>query len=92
MAARAGAELADLEFVQFHPTALLAEGRDGGARLPLLTEALRGAGATLLDETGDRFMLGSTLKPNWRPATWWPERLLSACTLAKKCVLTFDPP
>ncbi len=54
MAARAGAVLADLEFVQFHPTALAAPG--GGANLPLLTEALRGAGATLVDETDARFL------------------------------------
>ena len=56
MAARAGARLAGLEFVQFHPTALALESASG-ASLPLLTEALRGAGATLLDESGDRFML-----------------------------------
>ena len=56
MAARAGAELANLEFVQFHPTAL-AVGDDAGAdSLPLLTDALRGAGATLLDDDGRRFM------------------------------------
>ena len=54
LAARAGADLADLEFVQFHPTAL-AVGRRG--QVPLLTEALRGAGACLLDEQGGRFML-----------------------------------
>lgn len=54
MAARAGARLADLEFVQFHPTALAV---DGGGRLPLLTEALRGEGAVLLDGAGRRFML-----------------------------------
>jgi L-aspartate oxidase len=56
MAARAGAQLTDLEFVQFHPTAIATgdSGADGG--LPLLTEALRGAGATLVDETGQRFM------------------------------------
>ncbi|MBI5230549.1 MAG: L-aspartate oxidase [Coriobacteriales bacterium] len=50
---RAGAELADLEFVQFHPTALdhVAETRF------LITEALRGEGAYLLDCEGDRFML-----------------------------------
>jgi nicotinate-nucleotide pyrophosphorylase (carboxylating) len=53
MAARAGARLADLEFVQFHPTALLASGVDP---LPLLTEALRGEGATLVDRAGRRFM------------------------------------
>ena len=57
MAARAGAKLADLEFVQFHPTALDGDSTDGQTSLPLLTEALRGAGATLLDESGIRFML-----------------------------------
>jgi L-aspartate oxidase len=52
MAARAGAVIADPEFVQFHPTAI-AVGRDPA---PLATEALRGEGATLIDETGRRFM------------------------------------
>jgi L-aspartate oxidase len=53
MAARAGAVLADLEFVQFHPTALVAPEDP----LPLLTEALRGEGAILVDGDGERFML-----------------------------------
>ncbi|HSO24470.1 MAG TPA: L-aspartate oxidase, partial [Chondromyces sp.] len=53
MAIRAGAAVADLEFVQFHPTALDV----GGERLPLLTEALRGEGARLVDGRGRRFML-----------------------------------
>lgn len=53
-AARQGATLADLEFVQFHPTALAV--RDHPA--PLVTEALRGEGAKLIDEHGFRFMLG----------------------------------
>ena len=48
LAYRAGAALADLEFVQFHPTALMADGF-------LLSEALRGDGALLLDEWGERF-------------------------------------
>jgi L-aspartate oxidase len=48
MAYRAGAAVADLEFMQFHPTALL------GSSL-LLTEALRGEGALLLDDDGRRF-------------------------------------
>jgi len=51
---RAGAEVADLEFVQFHPTAL---DHDRAPRF-LLTEALRGEGAYLLDCDGERFMLG----------------------------------
>ena len=45
----AGAAVADLEFMQFHPTVL------AGSRL-LLTEALRGEGATLLDDKGERFV------------------------------------
>ena len=53
MAARAGALIADPEFVQFHPTAI-AIGRDPA---PLATEALRGECATLIDEAGRRFML-----------------------------------
>jgi L-aspartate oxidase len=51
-AARCGARLADLEFMQFHPTALAVEGDPQ----PLLTEALRGAGALLLDDRDRRFM------------------------------------
>ncbi|MDE1149219.1 MAG: L-aspartate oxidase [Azospirillaceae bacterium] len=54
LAARAGAHLADLEFVQFHPTALAVAGPPG--RRPLLTEALRGAGAKVLDGHGHAFM------------------------------------
>jgi L-aspartate oxidase len=53
MAARAGAVVADPEFVQFHPTAL-AVGRDPA---PLATEALRGEGARLINAAGERFML-----------------------------------
>ncbi len=54
LAARAGAALADMEFVQFHPTAL-AVGLDP---MPLVSEAVRGEGAVLVDETGSRFMAG----------------------------------
>jgi L-aspartate oxidase len=53
MALRAGAVARDLEFVQFHPTALAAPGADP---LPLVTEALRGEGAILVDESGGRFV------------------------------------
>jgi len=53
IAARAGAVIADPEFVQFHPTAIAA-GRDPA---PLATEALRGEGATLINDRGERFML-----------------------------------
>lgn len=53
MAARAGAVIADPEFVQFHPTAIDA----GIDPAPLATEALRGEGATLVNSEGARFML-----------------------------------
>ncbi|MBI5131017.1 MAG: L-aspartate oxidase [Rhodopseudomonas palustris] len=53
IAARAGAVIADPEFVQFHPTAIMV-GRDPA---PLATEALRGEGATLINGSGERFML-----------------------------------
>ncbi|MEL6686598.1 MAG: L-aspartate oxidase [Pseudomonadota bacterium] len=52
MAALVGAELRDMEFVQFHPTAINV-GRDPA---PLATEALRGEGATLVNKNGRRFM------------------------------------
>jgi L-aspartate oxidase len=58
MAARAGARIADPEFVQFHPTAI-DMGEDPA---PLATEALRGEGATLINRDGERFML--TLHPD----------------------------
>lgn len=54
LAARAGADLADLEFVQFHPTAFDVPSRP----MPLISEAVRGEGAVLIDETGRRFLSG----------------------------------
>jgi len=55
VAARAGAALADVEFVQFHPTALWS-GPGAVGRQPLVTEALRGEGGILLDAHGRRVM------------------------------------
>jgi len=53
LAARAGAALADLEMVQFHPTAVAGV---NGADSFLVTEAVRGEGALLLDAAGERFV------------------------------------
>lgn len=52
MALRAGVEIADMEFVQFHPTTLYI----AGAARHLITEAVRGEGGRLVDERGDRFV------------------------------------
>ncbi|MGW7293272.1 L-aspartate oxidase [Streptomyces xiamenensis] len=57
IALRAGAEVSDLEFVQFHPTVLyLGPGAEG--QQPLISEAVRGEGAHLVDADGVRFMTG----------------------------------
>jgi L-aspartate oxidase len=62
LAARAGAVLADMEFVQFHPTALDIP----ACPMPLVSEAVRGEGAKLINERGERFMAevpGAELAP-----------------------------
>jgi len=57
MAALAGADVADMEYVQFHPTAFAGEGESGdGQGTFLLSEAVRGAGAVLRNAEGERFM------------------------------------
>jgi L-aspartate oxidase len=54
---RAGAVVTDVEFVQFHPTSFVSAGVTSVQR-PLISEALRGEGAHLVDEEGKRFMVG----------------------------------
>ncbi|GAB2554875.1 L-aspartate oxidase [Kribbella endophytica] len=57
LALRAGAKVRDLEFIQFHPTVLwLGKGAKG--QQPLVSEAVRGEGAFLVDHAGNRFMQG----------------------------------
>ncbi len=74
LAARAGAVLADMEFVQFHPTALALE-RDPA---PLATEALRGDGALLVTQDGRRFM------PSYHPrAELAPRDIVSRAVFAE---------
>ncbi len=57
LALRAGAALRDLEFVQFHPTVMYL-GPDSRGQQPLISEAVRGEGAFLVDFEGNRFMRG----------------------------------
>ena len=56
----AGVAVSDLEFIQFHPTMLAAasSGNGTGGRRPLVTEAIRGEGAILLDQQGNSIMTG----------------------------------
>ncbi len=70
LAARAGAALADMEFVQFHPTALDV----GLDPMPLVSEAVRGEGAILVNEAGIRFMAD---RPEWRRAELEPRDVVS---------------
>ena len=55
LAARAGDELADMEFIQFHPTALDIKISMQSQRLPLVSEAVRGEGATVWDADGQAY-------------------------------------
>lgn len=57
LALRAGAAVTDVEFVQFHPTSFVTSDLSSVQR-PLISEALRGEGAHLVDENGTRFMVG----------------------------------
>ena len=57
LALRAGAAVSDMEFVQFHPTVLWL-GPAARGQQPLVSEAVRGEGAFLVDDAGDRFMVG----------------------------------
>lgn len=57
LALRAGAQVADVEFIQFHPTVLWLGDASQGQQ-PLISEAVRGEGAFLVDDEGVRFMVG----------------------------------
>ena len=79
LALRAGAEVSDLEFVQFHPTVLWL-GPDAEGQQPLVSEAVRGEGAHLVDADGDPLHgRRSTNSPNWRRATSSPRRSRAGC-------------
>ena len=82
MAFRAGARVADVEFVQFHPTALAT----GDDPMPLLTEALRGEGAVLLDEARGAVHGGRAPRwPSWRRGTSWRGRSSGGWRRAVRC-------
>ena len=81
LAYRAGARVADLEFVQFHPTALAV----AGAPRFLLSEALRGEGARLINHDGERFM------PRYEGASELASRDLVARAIVSEAARTGHP-
>jgi L-aspartate oxidase len=87
IAARAGARLADLEFVQFHPTALDVPSDP----LPLVTEALRGEGAILVDERGARIMSGIDPKADLAPRDVVARRVFGLCKAGGRAFLDTRP-
>ncbi|GDY54703.1 hypothetical protein SVIO_053260 [Streptomyces violaceusniger] len=90
LALRAGAEVSDLEFVQFHPTVLWL-GPEAEGQQPLVSEAVRGEGAHLVDADGVRFMRGSTSWPSWRPVTSSPRASCGGCGSAAPSTCTWTP-
>ena len=81
LALRAGAVVSDLEFVQFHPTVLFT-GAGARGRRPLVTEAVRGEGAVLLDADGARLMAGV------HPLADLAPRDVVAATITRRMTLT----
>src|SRR5207237_6965267 len=78
---RAGAELRDMEFMQFHPTVLYV----AGSSRHLITEAIRGEGAYLRDKDGERFM------PAEDPRAELPPRHVVAQAIVRRMELTRHP-
>ncbi|MEH6548037.1 MAG: FAD-binding protein, partial [Sneathiella sp.] len=83
MAARAGARLKDLEFVQFHPTALDVD----VIPRPLATEALRGEGALLVNDKADRFMVSEHALAELAPRDILARGIWNQINQGRKCYL-----
>jgi L-aspartate oxidase len=81
IAYRAGAELRDMEFMQFHPTVLYI----AGSSRTLITEAIRGEGAILVDSNGERFM------PSYDPRAELAPRDVVSQAIADRMLATHHP-
>ena len=92
LAARAGAELRDVEFVQFHPTVLWQDSARG--QCPLITEALRGAGAVLVDAAAGRSCPAATRSATWPRGMSWRRPCSSGWTreTARAAISGWTPP
>jgi L-aspartate oxidase len=83
----AGAELADMEFIQFHPTLLSLAGKTGG----LISEAVRGEGAILINDAGDRIMEGIHPQQELAPRHIVAERMNKERSEGRKVFLDITP-
>jgi L-aspartate oxidase len=87
LAFRAGAALSDMEFIQFHPTLLYLDGASRG----LISEAVRGEGALLIDEKGERIMEGVHPQLELAPRHIVAERINGERLSGKKIYLDISP-
>ncbi|MEL3974523.1 L-aspartate oxidase [Rossellomorea oryzaecorticis] len=87
LAFQAGAALSDMEFIQFHPTLLSMGGTSGG----LISEAVRGEGALLIDDTGKRIMEGVHPQLELAPRHIVAERINSERMNGKTVYLDITP-
>ncbi|OIU70712.1 L-aspartate oxidase [Rossellomorea aquimaris] len=83
----AGAELTDMEFIQFHPTLLSLGGKTGG----LISEAVRGEGAILINDAGDRIMEGIHPQMELAPRHIVAERMNKEILEGRKVFLDINP-